>query len=358
VTAPALATANEVSVSPLEAHDREALARFLAAWPGEETPPEFWRRRFALWWEGNPYFAPGACRGFALRAGGRIVGCFGVVPIGFQLGGRDITAFASTTWRVEPAFRHKSLAGIASVLRSTSDSLLFVWTLNDALVTVLEALRFVRVPRPADFHRPAPSVLLLRPPPSLFRAPLGALAATHAGAVWSGARLRARGLRTERVDHAGPAFDRLWERTRGHVANTNPRTATFLNWHCFASAAFGKRLYGCWREGDLVGFLVGVERRARGVRVLECADLWTEPGTPGVRDALLARVIAEAWREGLGAIELPPWSAEIRRFARWRGFLPRRQPDRGEWVLGPPPLLRTLAEEPSFLCGLQADRYL
>jgi hypothetical protein len=363
------------AVEPVEPELYASLARFLAGWPGETLDEGAWLRRFALWWDANPFLAPGAPRGWTVRDGNRVVGFFGVVPMPFQIAGRETIVYASTTWRIDERFRHLSLTAISNVLRHARDSLLFVWTGNDGLVKVLKAFKFRLLPRGDSFYARQPSVLVLRlapvvdyvrtaagrspVSPRLLAAP-GMVFSAHARTIHGAMKLFSQHLTTRRVERADASFDDLWRRTRGWVANTNVRSADYLNWHCFAAPDYAKRLYACRRshEGPLVGLAIVCEKIARGTRVLECVDLWTDPSEPRALDSLMSEVINDARRSKAAAVELPPYSEAIRRFARWRAFLPRRAPNRGEYFLGPRHAFDTVTEGTSYFCALQGDMCL
>jgi len=361
---PADASPDGVAIASCEPGVEETLATYLSSWPGEPTSAAGWRQRMAHWWTCNPYCSADTPRGFTLSVDGRLVGFFGLVPIGFLLEGRDVVAFASTTWRVDERARHRSLAALSQVLRACRGSLLFVWTGTGSLVKILEALKFQRVPRPGSFFGRQQTTALIRPGRVLAtmvspiaRVP-GELVRLHTAAVRTIARLEGRGYSARRLPRADGDVDRFWARTRRNCPNTNPRDSTFLNWHCFGGGPVEKRLYACWRGGEIVGLLVGCIKQARGLRVLDCADVWIDPAHPRALASLFARVIADA-ATGTGAdvIELPQYSPEIARFARRVGLLPRAIDDRTELVMAPAPAIESLRAASGFT-GLFGDRYL
>lgn len=362
-------------VEPVEPEAYASLARFLAGWPGETLKEGSWLRRFALWWDANPFLAPGAPRGWTVRDGERVVGFFGMVPMPFQIAGRETIVYASTTWRIDERFRHLSLTAISNILRQTRDSLLFVWTGNNGLLKVLKAFKFRPLPRGNSFYARQPSVLVLRlapvvdyvratsgksPFPPLLLAAPGAVFSAHARTIHGAMKLFSQRLTTRRVDRADESFDDLWRRTKGRVANTNVRSADYLNWHCFTAPDYAKRLYACrpLDQGPLVGLAIANEKTARGTRVLECVDLWTDPSEPHALDSLMSEMINDARRSKAAAFELPPYSEAIRHFARWRAFLPRRAPNRGEYFLGHQQAFDAVTESSSYFCGLQGDMCL
>ena len=332
------------------------------------SPADVWRRRMEGWWDANPWFTSGATRGWTVRSEGAIVGFFGVVPLGFQLAGRERVVYGSTTWRVETPFRHMSLAAIATLLRYTRESLLFVSTRTPELVKVFEGLKFARLPRGESFYGRQPNTLPLNP---------GRVATTLTGSSRKDSRLSqaldtvghvyprlvaarlersARRLVTAELTHTDADFDALWERTRDQFPNTNVRSAASLNWECFLpEPSYRKRLFACHDRGRLRGFAVVWPRQARGLRVFECADIWTDREIPCVLDSLVAKVVSVALQDGADLIELPSFSPALRSFARSAGFLPRRLSDRGEYYLVPKGAPAALEAQTAYLCSLQGD---
>jgi hypothetical protein len=358
-------TATErIAIAPYEPGADLTLATYLASWPGETTPVSVWRQRIAHWWTSNPYCRADTPRGFTLAIDGRLVGFFGLVPMGFQLDGRDVVAFASTTWRVDESARHRSLAALSQVLRAVRHSLLFVWTGTEPLVKILEALKFQRVPRPACFFGRQQTTALIRPgrvlatmTTPLARVP-GEIVRVHTDTARLLARLEGRGYSARRIDRASDEVDDFWARTRVHCPNTIPRDATFLNWHCFGGGPVEKWLYACWHGSLMVGLLVGCIKDARGLRVLDCADVWIDPAHPRALGALFSRAMSDAAQKtGADVVELPQYSPEISRFARRIGLLPRAIDDRTELVMAPAPAIDSLRAASGFT-GLFGDRYL
>jgi len=295
-----------------------------------------------------------------------LVGFFGLVPHPFQAGGVELTAFGSTTWRVAPQHRSRSLAALSKLLVEAKDSVLFVTTKNDALGKILDALKFTAFPRPPVFLEHPRSVFVLRLDHVLsyfargsklaslgLKAPALAFG-TFAAAEWL--RMFAAGrLSVKCLTHADARFDELWSRTRGRFANTNVRSAQFLNWHCFTNPEFGKLLFGAYEGERLVGFAVVCLKEPRGVKVYEILDLWCDPEAPQATTSLIGRIIEHGFRNGVDALELPHYSEELLRFSRKYGFLPRKTEKRGEYCLPKKGLFGPDPVERSYLCLMQGD---
>ena len=348
--------------------DLDALAGFCARWPGETVTAAAWRTRFDHWWKRNPWCTPSTPRGWLLLDGARIGGFFGLVPVPFQSGGQEVIAFGSTTWRVDPDLRHLSLTALASALKACKETLLFVWTGTPTLIKILDKLKFRPLLRPAYFRGRQPSLLLLSPGRALAsfgRAPAlarvaGAPLIGHAAVAWMRGRIASRGMSVERVTHADSRFDDLWQRTRKRVDNTNVRSAAYLDWHCFGGGTVGKWLFACapTKSAPLSGMLIACVKHARGLRVLEVADVWTDTAEPRALEALFAQLIADGWRAGMDAIELPHFDDALHALARRHALLPRAPAESSELVLAKPATLDAMTLENCYFTGMHGDRWL
>jgi hypothetical protein len=353
-------SSHDTTLALLSENEYDTLAQYLASWPNERSAGT-WRGRFAVWWDRNPFFASGGARGWMLMNEGQIRGFFGVVPVGFQVMGQETTAFASTTWRVDPDLRHQSLGAIAQALRHTKNALLFVSTLTPALMKMLLALKFLTLTRGQHFYGWQPNTLPLRldrlalMKPGAQLAP-SALYRLYPRAVRTRLRLGARGLESCELAKADHAFDDLWTRTRHYVPTTNVRTAAYFNWHCFAGTYSAKKLYGCYRGDRLVGACVAWPRPTRrGMVIYECVDIWTDRDQPRAVMSLLSALVTGALRDGADAVELPHFSPALHWVAVSSGFLPRKLSDRGEVYLAPKNMLSSIGPHNSYFCSLQGD---
>src|SRR5204862_2980909 len=96
--------------------------------------------------------------------------------------------------------------------------------------------------------------------------------------------IRLRGLESSRradvreLTRADETFDDLWQRTRTRWANTNVRTAQMVNWYCFAKQPAEKRLFAYLEGGELLGYMVLLVKGDAGRRLMECVDVWIDPG--------------------------------------------------------------------------------
>jgi len=92
--------------------------------------------------------------------------------------------------------------------------------------------------------------------------------------------------------------------------------------------------------------------------VLEVADVWIDPDAPHSLEALFARLIADGWRAGVDAIELPHYSDALRELGARHALLPRAVAPLTELVLAKPATLENISVENSYFTGMHGDRWL
>jgi hypothetical protein len=84
-----------------------------------------WLRRFAYWWDENPFAHAHACRGWCLRDEGRIVGYLGTIPTLYEnAAGSPVPALIATSWVVSEGHRHAALPMGMMLQRQGRDLLL------------------------------------------------------------------------------------------------------------------------------------------------------------------------------------------------------------------------------------------
>ncbi|MFH2203154.1 MAG: hypothetical protein ABIJ96_08585 [Elusimicrobiota bacterium] len=338
--------------------DYDALAGYLGAFIGTYGERRFWLSRFRLWWDANPAYAADQPRGWLLKDQGRIAGFLGAVPSRMLVGGGERTVYSITSWMVDEAFRDRSLELLLRLMEHAADTLLFDTTPTDHVDEILRNLEFKPLPWGEDKESfvlidPARCVEALLP-----ELPGSGLAAKAAAAPLGllqrlrGAGAGKSGRRVARCAAADAAFDTLWESTRKSAATTNVRTAAVLKWHCTEDDKIDKRLYAC-REGDkLSAYAIMRVRDRRGLRTLECVDLWPNE-TPALSD-LISQIAEDARIEGLHLLTFPHFSPRLG--ARLRELnLFERGLRRKNLCLAPAGLRDALREENSYFVGLQGD---
>jgi hypothetical protein len=332
--------------------DHEALAAFLASFPGLEGSPGFWKNRFRIWWQGNPAFF-GAPAGWVLRQGGAIGGFLGNMPSFLQLGGRQTAAYAVTSWMVRPELREQSLSLLMELMAASEDTLLFDTTPTAEVAEILRSLGFADLP----WSGRRESLLVLDWKRFLKAARLPAFPAPAASFL-QGLRLRSLarpgGPESAPCADIGAEFDELWKRTSGLFANTNTRTAEALRWHCQGDPDVDKRLFACRAGGRLAGYMVLKARTRRGLKTMDCADFWEDPSVPGVLESLLAAARSWAESQGLDLLAFPHFTAALGGRLGRAGLFELAS-GRRALFLGKPELLEGIRPDNSYFVGLQGD---
>jgi len=332
--------------------DQDALAAFLASFPGLEGRPEFWKNRFRLWWQDNPAFF-GTPAGWVLRRNGAIGGFLGNMPSFLQLGGRQATVHAVTSWMVLPELREESLSLLMELMRASENTLLFDTTPTAEVAEILRSLGFVDIPWTGSRE----SLLALDWRRCL---PAAGLPASAAGAAGWLQGLRLRPLARPGLPESAPCaeigaeFDELWKRTSGLFANTNIRTAEALRWHCLGDPDVDKRLFACRAEGRLAGYMVLKARGRRGLKTMDCADFWEDPAVPGVLESLLAAVRRWGTEKGLDLLAFPHFTAALGERLGSAGLFEHAS-GRRALFLGKPELIEEIRPGDSYFVGLQGD---
>ncbi|MCX5795878.1 MAG: hypothetical protein NTY77_10320 [Elusimicrobia bacterium] len=337
---------------PVTPADQEALAAFLAGFPGLEGRPEFWKNRFQLWWQGNPAFR-GVPAGWTLRSGGAIKGFLGNLPSLFQLGGRQLTVFSITSWMVLPEFREQSLSLLMEHMRAAEKSLLFDTTPTPEVAEILQSMGFTPLPWAGDRE----SILVLDCKRCLGAAGLPSFASA-ALAAFQDLRLRPLGRtglpKSAACAEIGADFDELWEKTSGLFANTNVRTAEALRWHCLGDPDVEKKLFVCRASGVLAGYSVFKARNRRGLKTWDCADFWEDPAVTGVLESLISAAGQDAKGRGLDLLAFPHFSRSLGERLGRAGLFAHAS-GRRALVYGAPELLAGVKPEESYFVGLQGD---
>lgn len=342
--------------------DYPALVAFLASFSGEDRPLEFWRDRIAHWWDNNPAFTENVDRGWVLRDGDSIVGFLGNVPTLFQTGDAVVTAYNATTWRVMPEHQRQSLELFFKMLTGARNTLVFDTTPSERAVEIIEALRFSLLPavrQGRSFAFTSPGTLVRSVPVGRW-IPMAVL--RPAGKVLINLpRLRLKRnrnldeLNVMRLDHADSSFDELWTRTRNTVSNTNARTSDYVNWYCFSGKYFQKELFGCFRGGHLVGYLIAQNHQDHRFKPLKCLDLWTDSGDSSIAKALLLEAARFAGSHDCGFVALPHFSEGTRLVCDEIGMWHQRSFTAREYMKAGAAFPGSVTESDSYFVWAQGD---
>jgi len=127
------------------------------------------------------------------------------------------------------------------------------------------------------------------------------------------------------------AFDDLWDRTKAIYSHTNVRSAVAVNWYCFGDKIQPKKLFGCYQDGQLAGFIILRILEGQKIRKFEALDLWTDPAAGGVVEALIDYVVQYAKEYDINVIILPHFNLELGKRIRKFAFPDRNAAPRQEY---------------------------
>jgi hypothetical protein len=351
-----------ITLEPVRPDQYQELADFNARFEDETRPVEFWLGRFRLWWDDNPAWEATAARGWTLMADGRIVGFVGVIPALFQTNGVETRACFSTTWRVHGSHRGASLKLMTAVVAAGKDQILFSTTAKKEIAPIMQALGYRRMPALGGDR-------------SLVVIDAARFAAAAAGGVMaSAARLlgplvhrvhyrafsmvASRGIAVRQVRTADHAFDALWERTRTQYPTATVRNAAWVNWQCFASPWYTKEVVGAYDGERLRGFAIAVIAEWKGLKVLDCVDLWYDFGDAAVATALTRGLADLAVVRECAVVQVPHFNEAVGRALGGKGLLKTtREAISGFWR-GSKPFLTEATVQNAYLTLIEGDRYL
>lgn len=354
-------------VASVSEADYAELASFLAAFPDDESASaESWLSRMRAWWDLNPAYVDALTRGWMLRENGRIVGFLGSIPWRFRLGGNDTTVFAGTTWRVLPEFRGMSIVLKRRQMDEHRDVLHFSTTPRPEVARILKLMEYERIRRGTGTETHTAILLNFE---KILRIKFRNSAWNKAIARSLAPPLRAyQSIRMRRLKHhahenvrelesAGEAFDDLWDRTRARYPSTNVRTAEAVNWYCFSSTEFEKKLFGYFEGEKLTGYIVFLSTERRGMKFFECVDLWIEPasGRDEVLGALIEKGRQSAERGSFDRIHLPHFNRETAASYRNLGLLEMNGRRKPGFYKGPRQMMDQLKPPNSYFVLAQGD---
>lgn len=339
-------------------------ASFLASFKADIESQALWLDNFQFWWDNNPAFSNDLERGWLLRENGQITGFLGSIPTCFQLDGRSMTVFNSTTWRVLPEARHQSMNLLSRLLSAAKHSIVFNTTPNQEVTQILKALKFHLIPGLEEDRRSLAIINFEK----VFLSKLGhdlpkkILAKASAPFLHLIQQFRLRNLgqtnsfQVKQITEADTSFDQLWSRTRDLYANTNLRTADIINWSCFQNKSLKKTVFGCYRNDQLYGYAVFETKFSNRyqLNLLECLDLWVDPTESKVVNTLVKATIDYAHTHAVDAVSFPHFNNPLDQSLSRLGLFQTRF-ERNEYLKASPQLARQLTPENSYFVGLQGD---
>lgn len=311
-------TSEAIDLLPLSAGDYEALTHYLVSFPGETRDSEFWRDRFRLWWDNNPVFSDAFEKGWVLKNRGDIIGFLGNFPTHFQLAGKPVIANNATTWRVSPNYRKYSLRLLYKQIDYSKETLLFMTTPSETVSRVAQTLKYQSIQR--GHQRTSVLITNFEKVLATFLFEKGVsrrVAKGLAPAFNFIQRFRLspspKGgeIEVREIFKADSSFDELWKRTRNRYAHTNIRTAEVINWYCFGSQNFRKKLFGVYRKDRLLVYAIFANYQDEKLNRLQCLDFWGEPGEKVAVNCLVNSMREYAQKHSIDLIKFQGFSREL-----------------------------------------------
>jgi hypothetical protein len=272
------------SLRAVQQCDYSDLALFLSEEFVEGLSQDYWMSRFRFWWDNNPAFSEDMEKGRLLLVDEKIVGFLGIIPTLMLCFEAEKKVFNLTTWVVKPDYRSLSMQLLLYLMNYCKDTVLFNDTAKEENVGFMRSLKFNPILR--NFNKK--SFLFVDA-----EKVIGAKVMKDFNVKWvvsilgwalkgfQAFRLRSlkrpKAARLKVLTEADSSFDELWERTKDLYPMTNVRTSEIVNWYCFSGPDNEKILIGVYDGEKLIGYLICMLSQVRGLRILECLDIWGEP---------------------------------------------------------------------------------
>jgi GNAT superfamily N-acetyltransferase len=337
---------------------------------------EFWRNWLSLIWDENPAFRENHPRGVLAEHDGKIVGFIAWFPVMLQFRGEEIVSSNGGGLAVHRDFRRR---GIATALRKrhldiSGDTFVFATTPgNPITLRINQKQGFKLLPNNVHYRHYFYSIFIIDPNEWLKLRYVSHLskALPFCSKVmcflldrYQSSRLRTfrkrlsqgRDLMVKEVREAGASFDVLWEETKHYHTITNVRSSEVINWYLNPKNKARKRLYACYREKKLIGYMIFVEREIRGIKALFCADVWYKTDEGSVLERILHFAIGQARKMACGAVVLPNYTKELSTHFSMLGLAKIRDEKRNEFYRAPGWMERLIDEDNSYFVYIQGDR--
>jgi len=336
-----------MNVREMEDTDIISLSGFLPAGI-PNTTPEFWLRRFDLWWTSNPAYTPQHPRGWVLEHDGKIVGFIGNIPVKYLVSGDVKIAVASSGWYVDPSVRGIFSLRLFTEFMKQKNADIYLFKAEDQpLMEIIRKFKFeehilprsqkeyVSIIDKKKLHFIVLKFLLSGHTPTLSEVPelykrtgrlfFGYLCQKP---LIPGGAVPDETYTSSLCTSCDEAFVSLGKARRDRCAVTLSRDAETLNWLYFPTARFLKRVViQCHRSGDrtLAGYMVFdiARKKPSGAGGMFLMEQCIEDKDPRVLASLLSCALKTGKQQNAALLSVWADSPETDAFFRNRFSLSR-----------------------------------
>jgi len=336
---------------------------------------KFWRNWFSLIWDENPAFSQNHPRGVLAGHEGKIVGFLAWFPVMLQFRGEEVLSSNGGGLAVHRDFRRR---GIATKLREqhldvSGDTFTFATTAGPITLGINKKLGFRLLPSNVHSRYHFYSVFILDPREWMKLRYISHLSGAlpvcsrsicflldryqslRTATVWSRCS-QETDLIVKELGEADASFDHLWGETKHYYTITNVRTSRVINWYLNPKNHSKKRLYACYKDKKLLGYMIFIEREVRGIKTLFCGDVWYKRDEFCVLEELLRFTIGQARNMECGAVVLPNYTKELSGHFTRLGLARIRDDRRNEFYKAPDWMERLINADNSYFVYFQGDR--
>jgi GNAT superfamily N-acetyltransferase len=338
---------------------------------------EDWKLFLSDIWDDNPAFPLDSNRGILLKAGNKIVGFLAKFPTNMQFDGTEILVANASGLSVHPDFRR---TGIGTRLRkeyadSCKGTIMFATTAGTEVTRKInEKVGFKPLPKDIDSIHEIDSLIITNALEFakiifiLLRLPnyLGFLTVILSWCLKGFNSLQLLRFKKKvsnrtvvsviQLERADDSFDRLWEETKDYYMLTNVRTADVINWHLRLNRKSKKRLYACYRGGNLLGYMMIADIKIRNVDLKYCIDVWFKKGKEYGIGAIVDFIMKREGTQSFGAIILPHFNRRISNYLTSVGLFKVKGRKSINYCSAPKSMKEKLAPDNCYLVHIQGDR--
>lgn len=328
-------------------------------------------------WENNPAFQPDISRGILLKNEEMIVGFLAKFTTKMQFNGREVFVANASNLSVHKDFRGK---GLGLKLRreyahTSKDQIMFATTPgNDATRKINERIGFKSLHNDVDHIYEIDSLIITNASKTIrFSHVVQKIAKHFSFAVvilasflrvvnaFQLIRLKKhianrKDIVVMQLDSADDSFDKLWEETKNYYMLTNVRTSDVINWHLNLNPKSKKRLYACYREGELLGYMIIADIKIREIDLKYCIDVWFRKQHEYIIGSVIDFLLRQKDASNYGGIILPHFNMLISNYLSSMGLFKIKGRKINNFYSAPEPIREKIRPDNCYLVHIQGDR--